>query len=266
MSAQNILHVTNVSKSFTGDGKALDNVSFHLKAGEMVALIGHSGSGKSTLLRCLSGLISIDGQDGHIMVLGCTVQKNGRISKSIRTIRQNVGFVFQQHNLVERLPLIINVLAGLLGKISNTRTTLGIFMPKEFARAKECLAHVNLLNYAWKRTGNLSGGQQQRGAIARALIQDAKIILADEPIASLDPVAAEEVMVLLRNINKTQNITILVSLHQIDFALRFCDRAIVLHQGKITYDGPKTGLTALQTDGFYKNKTNNPNFLPRKMV
>jgi phosphonate transport system ATP-binding protein len=142
---------------------------------------------------------------------------------------------------------------------------LGIFLPIEFARAKECLTQVNLLPCAWKRTGDLSGGQQQRGAIARALIQEAKIILADEPIASLDPAAAEEVMILLRNLNQTRNITMLISLHQIDFALRFCNRAIVLHEGKITYDGPTAGLSQSRIDSFYKNKPDDQDVLLRKL-
>lgn len=244
----------NVGKSFSPHEKALAEISFSVRAGEMVALIGHSGSGKSTLLRCLSGLIETDRQESHIHVLGQTAQQDGRVSRNIRAIRGNVGFVFQQYNLVERLPLILNVLAGLLGRISRARAALGIFTPAEFERAGTCLAQVGLPSQAWRRTGTLSGGQQQRGAIARALLQDAKIILADEPIASLDPSSAEGTMSLLRKLNKERGITILVSLHQIDFAMRFCDRAVVLHKGRMIYDGPTAGLPSSKIESFYHDE------------
>lgn len=246
----------SISKSFPMQGRALDAVSFCVRPGEMVALIGHSGSGKSTLLRSIAGLVETDKEDSHIKVLNDTVQNHGRISPSIKKTRRRIGFIFQQYNLVGRLPLIINVLAGLLGNISSIRAACGIFLPSEFARAKECLSHVGLMPQAWQRTDTLSGGQQQRGAIARALLQDAQLVLADEPIASLDPLSAEAVMSLLRKLKRERNITVLVSLHQIDFALRYCDRAIVLQKGKILYDGPTAGLPASTIEAFYKDEHN----------
>jgi phosphonate transport system ATP-binding protein len=246
-----IIETSGIGKTFPGNRKALEKVSFRIEGGEMVALIGASGSGKSTLLRCLSGLMASDPCDSRITILGKCVQKNGKISVDIRQIRQHIGFVFQQFNLVNRLPLIINVMCGALGRIPWYRSALGIFLPQEFVKAKDALRDVGLLDCAWQRAGSLSGGQQQRAAIARALMQDAKILLADEPIASLDPASSHQVMMLLKTLNETHRLTVIVSLHQVDFALRFCKRAIVLRAGRVLYDGPTQGLSPAKIDNFY---------------
>lgn len=246
------MKIENVSKTFKGGRKALDQVSFEIHKGECVALIGMSGSGKSTLLRCIAGLDTTDSNESKISVFGKTVQKNGKLASNIRHVRSHHGFVFQHFNLVERLPLITNVMMGGLSRISWYRSMFGIFTKAEIEKAKEALAEVGLSEFAWQRAGSLSGGQQQRGAIAKALMQDVDVLFADEPIASLDPASAREVIDLLKRLNAEKNITILVSLHQIDFAFRVCPRALVMREGKLIYDGDSKILTQKELDGFYK--------------
>jgi phosphonate transport system ATP-binding protein len=209
----------------------------------MVALIGASGSGKSTLLKHLSGLHISDETNSYIRVLGKTVQLNGDINTKIRRIRADIGFIFQQFNLVGRLTLITNVMAGMLARIPMWRSLLGWFTHREKEMAMHALAQVGMADYAIQRSSTLSGGQQQRAAIARAMVQKAKIIFADEPIASLDPESSRKVMRSLRHINKEKAITVLVSLHQVDFAMQFCERCIGLRDGKVVYDGPTAGLS-----------------------
>jgi len=223
--------------------KALDRISLNIEKGEMVALIGASGSGKSTLIRHLIGLTSSDKDTGTVTVLGDTVQDGGYISGSIRKTRARVGVVFQQFNLVSRLSLLTNVLIGFLGSIPTWRGVLGLFTKNEQRIAMQALQRVGLAEYATQRASTLSGGQQQRAAIARALVQHAEIILADEPIASLDPEASRKVMDHLGRINREDGMTVVVSLHQVDYAIRYCARTIALHQGVVVYDGPSTNLT-----------------------
>lgn len=234
------INVTGLTKSFSSF-KALDDVSIRIERGEMVALIGASGSGKSTLLRHLSGFVRADA--GRIVVLGQTVQDNGRISSSIRRIRAEVGFVFQQFNLVGRLSVIHNVLIGLLHSAKLWRSLLMRFSVHERQRALEALAAVGIEQAAWQRAATLSGGQQQRAALARCLVQGAKIVLADEPIASLDPESSRNVMELLGKLNREHGCTVLVSLHQVEFAMKYCPRTIALNRGRLVYDGPSAALT-----------------------
>jgi phosphonate transport system ATP-binding protein len=221
--------------------KALDDVSLDIATGEMVALIGASGSGKSTLLRHLSGFVAAD--SGSITVLDRVVQENGRIAKSIRSLRAEIGFVFQQFNLVNRLSVMTNVLVGLLYRTSLFRALLMRFSTTERQQALEALAAVGIEQFAWQRAATLSGGQQQRAALARCLVQQARIVLADEPIASLDPESARNVMELLAQMNRERGCTVVVSLHQVEFAIRYCPRTVALHRGKVVYDGPSTALT-----------------------
>jgi len=236
-----VLTVRNASKSF-GARRALDGVSLSVAKGEMIALIGPSGSGKSTLLRSISGLQTIDAGGGRIEAFGETVQENGRISGKVREIRTRIGFIFQQFNLVGRLSLFSNVALGSLGRINPWRGLFGLWPPETKTAAMAALARVGVADYAAQRANTLSGGQQQRGAIARALVQQAKIVLADEPVASLDPVSARRVMENLRALNREDGLTVVVTLHQVDYAMRYCDRVIALKAGKIVYDGPADGL------------------------
>jgi len=236
-----VLAIRNVAKSF-GSRRALDGVSLDVARGEMVALIGPSGSGKSTLLRSITGLATIDDGEGVIEVFGAPLQARGRVSDKVREARIRIGFIFQQFNLVGRLSLFTNVALGSLGRIPFWRGFLGLWPAETKEAAMAAMARVGVAEYAGQRANTLSGGQQQRGAIARALVQKAKIILADEPVASLDPVSAQKVMEILGDLNKADGLTVLVTLHQVDYALRYCDRVVALKAGKIVYDGPASGL------------------------
>jgi phosphonate transport system ATP-binding protein len=246
--------VNNLSKTFRSC-KALDRIDLQVAPGEMVALIGPSGSGKSTLLRHISGLVAGDNHArSHIEVFGKIAQKDGVVSGHIRKIRSEVGFIFQQFNLVGRLSLLTNILTGMIARIPTWRSLLGWFHKEEKLAAMEALHRVGMDAYAGQRASTLSGGQQQRGAIARALLQQARIILADEPIASLDPKSAHLVMEALRRLNQDDGLTVIVSLHQIDYAFRFCPRSVALKDGKIVYDGPTVSISQDLLESVYGSK------------
>ncbi len=235
------VRVREVSKSF-GDRKALDGVSLEVRRGEMVALIGPSGSGKSTLLRAITGLAPIDPGPGVVEVYGQIVQRNGRLAATVRRTRSRLGFVFQQFNLVGRLSLFSNVMLGALGRLPAWRGLIGAWPAADRRAAMAALHRVGVSDRAGQRANTLSGGQQQRGAIARALVQGAEGILADEPVASLDPVSARRVMELLVELNRRDGLGVIVTLHQVDYAMRYCERIIALQAGRVVYDGPVTGL------------------------
>jgi phosphonate transport system ATP-binding protein len=236
------LNAENLRMTF-GDTKALDDVSLSVEPGEMVALIGPSGSGKSTLLRVAAALQTADRDSGPVAVLGRSMQANGRLSSGVRANRARLGFIFQQFNLVGRLTLFTNVMLGALGRISQWRGIFGFFPLSVKQAAMDALERVGIAQFAARRASNLSGGQQQRGAIARALVQGAEIVFADEPIASLDPVAARTVMEVLARLNETDALTVVVTLHQVDYARKYCARTVALSKGKIVFDGPSEGLT-----------------------
>lgn len=237
------VRVTNLSKTFRKGQKALDDVNLTLGEGEMVALIGASGSGKSTLIRHIAGLVNGDKKSGQISVFESSIQAGGRIAKGVRRTRRHIGVVFQQFNLVGRLPVLTNVLIGVLGVAPIWRTWLGIFTREEKLSAMAALARVGIADHARNRASTLSGGQQQRAAIARTITQHARLILADEPIASLDPASARTVMETLAAVNREDGVTVLVSLHQVDYAIEFCPRTIAMRDGKVIFDGPSTKLT-----------------------
>ena len=241
MPSHAVLSIRDISKTF-GQRRALDKVSLSVAKGEMIALIGPSGSGKSTLLRSIDGLQTIDGGEGAIDVFGGKVQHKGRVSDKVRDARIRIGFIAQQFNLVGRLTLFSNVALGSLGRIGFWRGMFGRWPAETKAAAMQALHRVGVSDYAGQRANTLSGGQQQRGAIARALVPRAKIILADKPVASLDPVSARKVMDILRALNRTAGLTVIVTLHQVDYALRYCDRVVALKAGRMVYDGPPAGL------------------------
>ncbi len=238
------IEVCNLSKTFNKNKRALKSIDLKIAHGEMVALIGASGSGKSTLLRHIGGLIAANRGPGggKIKVLGATMQARGRISWDARRVRARVSVIFQQFNLVSRLTVLTNVLTGLLGQIHGLRGTFGLFTRREKQAALEALSRVGISETAMQRASTLSGGQQQRAAIARALVQGADIILADEPIASLDPASSKRVMETLREINEADGKTVVVSLHQVDYAMRYCPRTIALRDGEVVYDGESAAL------------------------
>ena len=237
-----VIRVESLNKTF-GRKQALFDLALSVEPGEMVALIGASGSGKSTLLRHVAGLACCDRKGGgNIQVLGRQVQAEGRLNGEVRRLRADIGYIFQQFNLVGRISVLQNVLLGCLGRIPRWRGSLGLFSAEEKQQALQALSRVGLADLAQQRASTLSGGQQQRVAIARALCQRAKVILADEPIASLDPESARKVMQILADINREDGTTVVVTLHQVDYAMRYCQRAVALKAGRIHFDGAAAEL------------------------
>lgn len=238
------VNVKALSKTFGSTNKALNNVSIAVDEGEMVALIGASGSGKSTLLRHIAGLVEADRTSGsEILIFGEVMQSKGQINTNARKLRSKVGVVFQQFNLVGRLKVLTNVLMGNLGIMPRWKGSLGLFNDQQKLQAMKALSRVGISAQALQRGSTLSGGQQQRAAIARTLVQGAKLLIADEPIASLDPSSARKVMNILRDLNENDKITVMVSLHQVEYALNYCPRTIALRNGEVVYDGPSEALT-----------------------
>ncbi|RFU49271.1 phosphonate ABC transporter ATP-binding protein [Paraburkholderia sp. DHOC27] len=223
------LRVSDVRKHLDGVD-VLRNVSLTIEAGQFVALLGASGAGKTTLLRCVAGLDSING--GEIAVAGAV------LSALRHRARRQVAVIFQRFNLVQRLSALDNVLAGRLGHVSAWRGITRRFERADRLLALECLERVGLLDYAMRRVDTLSGGQQQRVAIARALAQQPDLIVADEPVASLDPHSSAEVLSLLRGCCREQNVAVLCSLHQVSWAREFADRIVGLAEGAIALDVP----------------------------
>jgi phosphonate transport system ATP-binding protein len=237
------IRIERLSKTFNNGRKALDEIDLRVAPGEMVALIGASGSGKSTLLRHIAGFVVSDPQPSQISILGRPIQQDGRLVREVRAIRRDIGFVFQQFNLVNRLSLESNVLIGALSRLPLWRRLSGRFPRAEHALTLAALAEVGIAEHAQERAATLSGGQQQRAALARTLVQRARIVLADEPIASLDPESSRRVMDMLRALNLDHGLTVLVSLHQVDIAMQYCQRTVAMRRGKIVYDGASAGLT-----------------------
>jgi phosphonate transport system ATP-binding protein len=237
------IRISALRKTFGNGHVALADIDLTVLPGEMVAVIGASGSGKSTLLRHVAGLVVGDPGASTIEVHGRAVQSGGRLSRDIRDVRAGIGFVFQQFNLVGRLPVILNVMAGMLHRAPLWRSFFKWFRRDELAQGLEALGRVGIAEQAGQRASTLSGGQQQRAAIARTLVQGAKVVLADEPIASLDPESSRKVMEILASINREDGCTVLVSLHQVNVALKYCPRTVALHRGQVVYDGPSAALT-----------------------
>jgi phosphonate transport system ATP-binding protein len=238
------LRIHKLNKHFANGKHALRDITLDIRQGEMVALIGASGSGKSTLLRHVAGLVVADAGEGSLIEIdGQCVQHGGRVHRDIRKVRSQIGFVFQQFNLVDRLPVMANVLVGRLHRMPWWRGLTRWFNPQERALAIEALARVGIAECHAQRASTLSGGQQQRAAIARTLVQGAKVVLADEPIASLDPESSRKVMEILARINREDGCTVVVSLHQVDMAMKYCPRVVALHQGQVVYDGASSALT-----------------------
>jgi phosphonate transport system ATP-binding protein len=237
------IEVAGLAKRFGNGVEALAGVDLVIEAGSFVVVLGPSGAGKSTLLRCINGLETPSA--GGAIVEGQAVEK-----RSLRAIRSRVGMVFQRFNLVSRLNVMANVLCGRLGKRSTVASLFYLMRKDDLDVARRALDRVGLIDRAWDRADRLSGGQQQRVGIARALAQEPSIMLADEPVASLDPATSEEILDLLREIQK-QGITMVVSLHQVEFARRYAERIIGLNDGRVVFDGAPDALSDDILDTIY---------------
>ncbi len=233
-----MLLVEHLTKVYDNGFKALDDVSFEVPDGQFVALIGLSGSGKSTMLRCINRLI--EPTEGRIVWNGQDITAIS--DEEIRYLRRRIGMIFQQFNLVRRSQVITNVLAGRLGYTNPIYSLFNYFPKADRDRALANLERVGIGSQAYKRASELSGGQQQRVAIARALMQEPELMLADEPVASLDPATSHGVMKYLEDLNKEDGLTVLCSLHFLSLARAYADRVIALKDGRIEFDGPPSEI------------------------
>ncbi|GAB4557074.1 MAG: phosphonate ABC transporter ATP-binding protein [Anaerolineae bacterium] len=233
-----MLEVQHLTKIYEDGTRALTDVSFTVQDGEFVVLLGLSGSGKSTLLRCINRLI--EPTSGKVIFDGVDV--TAASGSELLRIRRNIGMIFQQFNLVERSSVLTNVLTGRLGYVNPITSALGIFPKEEVARAMRNLERVGIADKAYNRASALSGGQQQRVGIARALMQEPKLILADEPVASLDPVLAHNILGYLQKLNQEDGVSVICSLHIPSWARRYGQRILALKDGRLVYDGPPEGL------------------------
>ena len=229
----------HVDKTYPNGVKGLDDVSLEIEQGEFVAIVGLSGAGKSTLIRTINKMIDITG--GRLTVDG--VEVSGLKGRALRKFRRRIGMVFQSFNLVNRTSVINNVLSARVAEMSLFRVIFGLYSKADKVLALESLDKVGILDKAYIRADQLSGGQQQRVALARTLAQNPEIILADEPVAALDPVMADVVMEDFKRINREMKITVLINIHHVDLALQYADRLIGIRAGKIVYDGPTREVT-----------------------
>jgi phosphonate transport system ATP-binding protein len=256
-----ILEVKKLRQAYDGNSPVLHGVSFSVAQGEFVGVIGLSGAGKSTLLRCINRLI--DASSGQILVPdalltgksnGATVDVLKLNAGDLRALRRKIGMIFQQFNIVTRLSVIENVLSGGLGYQPTFRSALRLFSREEKRHALLNLKRVGLLGHAYKRADELSGGEQQRVAIARTLMQEPAIILADEPVSSLDPKLSRVVLDILKRICREDGITAVVSLHTLELTREYADRVIGLKQGQVLFDGPTKTLNESVVDSIYYRK------------
>ena len=223
----------HVDKLYNSGVKGLDDVSLEIEQGEFVAVIGLSGAGKSTLIRTVNKMIDITGGKLTVNDIDVSTLKG----KELRKFRRKIGMVFQSFNLVNRTSVLNNVLSARVPDMSLFRTLFGLFSKEDKVQALEALDKVGILDKAYVRADQLSGGQMQRVALARTLAQNPEIILADEPVASLDPIMADVVMEDFKRINKEMNITIVINIHHVDLALQYADRIVGIRAGKIVFDG-----------------------------
>ncbi len=242
-----MIEFVHAGKTYPNGVKGLKDVNLKIDQGEFVAIIGLSGAGKSTLIRTINRMI--DATAGHVIVDGVDVMTLH--GKSLRKFRRRIGMIFQSFNLVTRSTVIKNVLASMVPDMNFFSVLLGIFTKKQETAALQALDKVGILDKAYTRCDQLSGGQQQRVALARTLNQNPSIILADEPVAALDPVTANQVMSDFKRINKDMKITILINIHHVDLALDYADRVIGIRAGEIVYDGPVKDVTQDVLDIIY---------------
>ena len=247
-----LLSIKNVEKKYNNGTNALKNISFDVEKGEFISIIGPSGSGKSTLLRSMNKMIDIS--QGSILFEDKNIENLKKTE--IEIVRREIGMIFQSYNLVERLTVIENVLHGRLGYKSVIAGILGIYSEEEKKEAFNFLEKVNMTKYAYRKCNELSGGQKQRVGIARAIMQKPKLLLCDEPIASLDPKTAENIMDYLKKIVSDLKITCIVNLHQVDIAKKYSDRIIALNKGEKIFDDKTERLTDDMIEFIYKDEEN----------
>ena len=240
----------NVSKRYPNGFEALKDINLKIGQGEFVAVIGLSGAGKSTLIRTINRMHDITG--GTLTVDGINVMELQ--GKSLRAFRRKIGMIFQSFNLITRSTVIKNVLTAFVPELPWWRAFPGIFKKEEKIAALEALDKMGILDKAFVRADQLSGGQQQRVALARTLAQNPQIILADEPVASLDPVTARQVMDDFQRINRDMNITVIINIHHVELALQYASRVIGIREGRIVYDGPAAQVTQQILDDIYQGK------------
>ncbi len=245
---EHMLEIRNLSKTYNDGTEALKDVSFNVEDGEFLVVIGLSGSGKSTMLRCINRLV--DPTSGSINFDGIEIATAKH--KELRNIRRQIGMIFQHFNLIKRSSVTQNVLSGRLGYVNPMWSLSYKFNKSDRQRAMEALEEVGLTAQAKKRADELSGGQQQRVGIARALMQDPKIILADEPVASLDPVLAHSILTYLEKLNQEHKISIICSLHYLDLVQRYATKVIGLRDGKLVYEGTREDIRNM-TDNEFKD-------------
>lgn len=247
MSMEPLLRFRNVTKNYPNGVHALKNVSFTVQEGEFISVIGPSGSGKSTLLRAINRLIPIS--NGEVYLDGESVGKlHGKL---LRDMRHKVGMIFQNYNLVYSLSVLQNVLHGRLGYMSGPKGIFGLYSEADKQAALDLLEEMGMKQYSYNRASDLSGGQKQRVGIARAINQNPRLLLCDEPIASLDPSSAKTIMDLLHDMTRKRNIACIVNLHQLDVALKYSTRIIGLSKGEIVFDGTPQELTQEQIEKIY---------------
>jgi phosphonate transport system ATP-binding protein len=240
-----MLEIDNLKKTFESGTEALSGVNLKVQKGEFLSILGPSGSGKTTLLRSINGLESIE--NGEIFF-----DKKKIDETYLPEVQKKTGMIFQDFNLVNNLSAINNVLTGLLNSSSKFLSMFYLFTKEQKLEALKALETVGLLNKAYKRVDELSGGQRQRVGIARAIIKKPLLLLADEPVASLDPKAANLVMSLLKKINKEFNITVICNLHQVDLAAKYSDRIVGLLDGEIKLDKPASNIDKISINQIYK--------------
>lgn len=241
------LSVENLEKSYVRGKPVLRGISFAVEGAVILGIIGPSGSGKSTLLRCINRLI--EPSAGRILVAGADVAALS--GTQLRHARRHIGMVFQEFNLVERLSVLENVLCGRLGYVSAWKAWLRKYPPEDIDRAFALIEQVGLGEFATQRADSLSGGQRQRVGIARAVMQMPDVIMADEPTSSLDPKTSVEIMELLRGFCRERSIPVLINIHDVELARRFCDRIIGISGGVAVYDGPARELTTAHLKAIY---------------
>lgn len=241
-----MLEVRNLTKIYDDGTVAVNDISFDVPDGDFLVVIGLSGSGKSTLLRCINRLI--EPTQGEIIWNGVDLaQLQG---EDLRNARRQIGMVFQHFNLVKRSSVLTNVLSGRLGYTPSWMSLLGRFSAEDHEKAAQALERLGITDQSHKRADELSGGQQQRVGVARALMQEPSLILADEPVASLDPVLAHSIMQHLEMLNKEDNLTIICSLHYLDLVQRYANNVIGLRDGVIAYRGNRADIQAMTDEEF----------------